>query len=238
MVKLIQKFEGREIGGYTLVEKLGEGRYGRSFLAVDDCGKKVVIKEFKPGLFGKNRRNPDEAVVLSRLSHPGIPQLLGVINICGFYGYVLEYMEGKTLESIIFREKRVFNREEFYDIGKRLIEITAYLHKNGVVHRDIRIPNIIMQDGIVKLIDFGLARFIDNEKYRAETDFSYIGDCLLYILYTGYNSDGKKRKPWYGELELKGKELDFLKRMMGIAPIYKDVEEILAEFTHAFEILE
>jgi serine/threonine protein kinase len=88
------------------------------------------------------------------------------------------------LENILFKEKRIFDRAEIYDICGKLIDIICYLHGQGIVHRDIRIPNIIINDNGLYLVDFGHANYIDNKRYKPDVDFSYLGDTLLYLYYS------------------------------------------------------
>ena len=72
---------GKQIGEYTVVSCIGKGRYGVCFLAHGPTGKEVVLKRFRPRMLRKNRyQNHYEAVILSGLSHPAVPELLGVIN--------------------------------------------------------------------------------------------------------------------------------------------------------------
>ncbi len=196
-----RNYIGKQYGGYTLLKLIGEGRYGVCFLAESHNGTQVVIKRFKPSIFKKNKdKNMYEAVILSQLSHQAIPELLGVINENDFYGFVLEKKRGDTVQSLLFEKKYRFTKQEIYFIGYQLIDIIQYLHSHGVVHRDIRIPNVLVDNGIVYLVDFGLARWADNARYKYEIDFSYLGDFLLYLLYSTFSKQTKRNLPWYEEL--------------------------------------
>ena len=166
-----------------------------AFLHGQSMGEKVVIKKFKPKMFKKNsEKNVYEAVILSKLNDKRIPEFLGVINEKGFYGFVLELKHGYTVKDMLFKYKHIFSHEEFFKIGIKLIRIIKYLHENGVVHRDIRIPNVLIDNGEVYLIDFGLARWGDNNKYPYDLDFSYLGDFLLYLLYSSFERKEKYKK--------------------------------------------
>lgn len=81
------------------------------------------------------------------------------------------------------------------------------------------------------LIDFGLARYIDNKRYKEEVDYWYMADFLLHLYYSSYNDEGMELedKPWYNELDLNDKELIFLKRLMGIEEPYKNTDEIMTD---------
>jgi len=231
-----QRYLGKRFGEYTVEAIIGEGRYGLCFLAKTDYGAKVIIKKFKPNLFAKNtEKNVFEAVILSKLKDERIPELLGVINQKGLYGFVLEWKPGITVKDMIFKHGYEFSSEEFYHIGLNLINIIEYLHKNGIVHRDIRIPNVLIDRDKIYLIDFGLARFADNNQYKYDLDYSYLGDFLLYFLYSSYKKNGnKKNLPWYEELSLNDRQRMFLKKLLGLEAIYKSIKDIEVDFIESF----
>ena len=230
------KYAGKQVGRYTIEKPIGEGRYGLCFLAKSDMGEKVAIKKFKPSIFRKNsEKNVYEAVILSKLKDRRIPELLGVINEKGFYGFILEFKNGITVKDMLFKEEYKFSNEEFFNIGIKLIKIIRCLHKNGVVHRDIRIPNVLIDNGDVYLIDFGLARWADNNQYLYNLDFSYLGDFLLYILYSSFQTKEKHKKlPWYKELPLTSEQELFLKKLLGLELAYENIDEIETDFRKVF----
>jgi serine/threonine protein kinase len=231
-----KRYVGKQFGRYTIETSIGEGRYGLCFLASSDMGQKVAIKKFKPSLFKKNsEKNVYEAVILSQLKDKRIPEFLGVINEEGFYGFILEYKNGSTVKDMLFKYKYKFSHEEFFNIGIKLIRIIRYLHENGVVHRDIRIPNVLIDKGEVYLIDFGLARWADNNQYPYNLDFSYLGDFLLYLLYSSFQIKEKPKKlPWYKELSLTFEQKVFLKKLLGIELVYENIHDIEIDFIKAF----
>jgi len=231
------KHRGKKYGEYTIEEVAGEGRYGVCFYAKNDLGQSVVLKRFKPGIFAHNsNKNAHEAVILSKLRDERIPELLGVINEKSFYAFVLEFKPGITLKDMLFKHNYKFSDEEIFRIGIKIINIIKYLHKNGVVHRDIRIPNVLVDREDVYLIDFGLARFADNNLYKYDLDYSYFGDLLLYLIYSSFQKKGSKRLPWHEELSIKGRKKIFLKRLMGIEAIYASIHDIETDFIEAFAI--
>ena len=207
------------------------------FLAHSNTGVMVIIKRFKPGIFKKNKeKNEHEAVILSQLKHTSIPELLGVINEKGLYAFVLEYKHGATVKELLFKQKHRFDNQEFFNIGTQLINIVKYLHKNGVVHRDIRIPNVLIDNGKVYLVDFGLARWANNDRYRFDVDFSYLGDFFLYLLYSSFKKENHKKLPWYQELPLTNFQQTFLKKLLGIEPFHASIDEVEKDFTEAFNV--
>jgi len=230
------KYSGKVVGKYTIESPIGEGRFGLCFLARSDMGKKVIIKKFKPSLFRRNLdKNVYEAVILSKLKDKRIPELLGVINEKGFYGFVLEFKEGFTVKELLFKHNHIFTREEFFNIGIQLISIISYLHENGVVHRDIRLPNVVINDSKVYLLDFGLARWADNNNYPYDLDFSFLGDFFLYLLYSSYEPKEKRKNlPWYKELLLTSEQKLFLKKLLGLELKYENIKDIEADFIKAY----
>lgn len=235
------RYAGKRVGQYTIDRLLGEGKYGLCFLAKSGNGNQVVIKKYKKSLRKDNL--PDrinEAVILSKLEDERIPEFLGVINVSGFYGFVLAYKRGSTVKDLLFTHRHIFSWEEFYHIGTQLIDIIKYLHDNGVVHRDIRIPNVVIDQGKLSLIDFGLARWADKEA-SYDLDFSYLGDFFLYLLYSNYERQNKRKPwlkelPWYDELSLTQEQIMFLKRLFGMEARYDNISDIETDFIKFFNI--
>jgi len=232
-----KKYAGKRFGSYTIEAPIGQGRYGVCFLAKSDNEQLVTIKKFKPGMFKKNsEKNVFEAVILSKLKDKRVPEFLGVINEKGFYGFVLEFKQGLTVKEMLFKSNHEFSNEEIFNIGLKLIRIIKYLHENGVVHRDIRIPNVIIDNEEVYLIDFGLARWSDNQ-YPSHLDFSYLGDFLLYLLYSLFQTKKMHKKlPWHQELPLTPEKTIFLKRLFGIEGIYDNINDIERDFIAFFKV--
>lgn len=227
---------GRQYGNYKIIKRLGEGRYGVCYTALSNYGETVVIKQFKPSIFKKNKKkNAYEAVILSQLDHPDVPKLLGVINEPGLYGFVIEQMPGTTVEKMLFKQKHRFQESEIYDIGCQLIGIVKYLHSKSVVHRDIRIPNVLIHHGVVSLIDFGLSRWAGGKMYRFQNDFSYMGDFLLYLHYSTYQKKQRKSYPWYIELDLTEDQVQFYKKMLRLEEPYQNIDEVENDFVSAFK---
>ncbi len=231
------KYRGAKYGEYTIEKVAGEGRYGRCFYAKNDLGHRVILKKFKPGIFAHNfEKNVHEAVILSKLRDKRIPELLGVINEKSFYAFVLELKPGITLKDMLFKHNHKFSVEEVFGIGIKTINIIKYLHENGVVHRDLRIPNVLIDEEDLYLIDFGLARFADNNRYKYDMDYSYLGDMLLYLIYSSFHKEDKKKQPWYEELPLEENQKLFLNRLMGIEAIYTSIYAIEKDFIDAFAV--
>jgi serine/threonine protein kinase len=217
-----------------VLKALGEGKFGTCYLVTDDKNL-FALKLLKKKKYQKNPRKAKyEEDILKALSHEAIPRFIRKIDDESLMGFVLEYKQGINLETMIFSQGHVFTRNEIYNIGKQLIDILKYLHGEGVVHRDIRLPNILFNDNRIYLVDFGLARWMDNKNFKPERDFLCFGNCLLHLYYTSITDKPKKSRPWYEELSLDSKELVFLKKLMGKEKGYKNINEVEMDFEEMF----
>jgi serine/threonine protein kinase len=223
------------IAEYTVEKTIGEGRYGICYL-VRRGQQFYVLKQLKKGVLKRSGTKAHfEEAVLKRLKHEAIPRFIERIEHADFRGYVIEFKEGRTFEDVIYVDKHAFERGEIYRVGCQLLEILKYLHSQEVVHRDIRVPNTLYDGQKVHLVDFGLARWINDRKYKADMDFAFLGDFLLHLYYSGFDFKGGKKRPWYEELVLTEKELFFLKRLMGLEERHGSVVEVESDFLHTFE---
>lgn len=224
---------GKKIGDYTVASCIGKGRYGVCFLALDPDGKKVILKKFRTRMWKKNKNaNHYEAVILSGLEHPAVPELLGVINNRQGYYFVLGYKEGMTLEQWLFDRKKIFTSGEIYRIGSQMFEVLEYLHGRNVVHGDISVANVTDDGEKISLLDFGLARYADGENIRFSLDYARAANVILYLLYSGY--EGKGRRPWHEELPLTGEQREFLKKLLEPEEQFRDTGTVRHEFEKIF----
>lgn len=219
---------GERINGYSILKIIGEGRYGIVYLAVNDKHEKCVIKQLKKDMLDDTREKLFyEEKILKTLDNPSFPKFISKFKDEDREGYILEYIEGKVFEDLLVIDNYEFTRDEIYKIGQQLLELVEILHNNGIVHRDIRLPNVILKENKdIALIDFGLARIIDNKKYVKDIDYWFIGDFLIHLYYSSYEVTDTEDKPWYEELDLNSEEEIFLKKLMNIEGNYKNIEEI------------
>ena len=223
----------RHAGIYTIESKLGGGRYGVCYLARDPEGRRVVLKRFRPKTFRENfGENHHEAVILSGLAHPAVPEFLGVLNLRQGYCFILEYKPGSTLRSLLFRQRTEFTDEQIFRIGAQLLDVLIYLHSRSVVHGDLSISNVLDDGRQVSLLDFGLARYMDGRDISTNLDHSCFGNVLLYLLYSRYHE--QKFGAWYEELDLSDQKKEFLKRLLGLAETFPDTESVKQEFLNCF----
>lgn len=222
----------RRAGCYTVESRLGGGRYGVCYLARDPEGRRVVLKKFRPKIWRENSGgNHHEAVILSGLDHPAIPEFLGVLNLPRGYFFILEYKQGTTLKDLLFHRHTEFTESMILRVGTQLLDILSYIHSRSVVHGDISISNIVDDGRQTALLDFGLARYTGGD-LSVDLDHSCFGNVLLYLLYSRYR--GKKFGAWYEELDLSAGKTLFLKRLMGLEAPFCDDAEVKEAFLTFF----
>lgn len=221
--------KGDVINGYSIQKRIGEGRYGIAYLAKNDAGEKCVIKQLKKKMLKETREKLFyEEKILQSLNYSAFPKFLGKFKDEYREGYILEYIDGIIFEDLVVRDRCKFTKDDIYKIAGQLLDLVEILHNNNIVHRDIRLPNVIVNQSMdLSLIDFGLARFINNERYVVQNDYWYIGDFLIHLYYTTYKSSSNEEKPWYDELDLNLSEKVFLKKLMGINnDSYENLDEV------------
>ncbi|WP_250675611.1 protein kinase family protein [Paraclostridium ghonii] len=216
------------INGYTIVNLIGQGRYGIVYLGENENSQKCVIKQLKNEMIEKSRSKLFyEEEILRKINNPAFPKFIGRFKDDYREGYILEYIQGPVFEDIVVRDNCFFTKEDIYKVGGQLLDIIEILHEYNIVHRDIRLPNVILkQNGELALIDFGLARYMNDKKYKKEIDYWFLGDFLIHLYYTTYEPIDSIERPWYEELNLTKDECAFLKKLMGIEESYKSIEEI------------
>lgn len=219
---------GEKVNGYSILKLLGEGRYGIAYLAANDNNDKCVVKQLKQEMLEQSREKLFyEEQILRQLDDTSFPKFISKFKDEFSEGYLLEYIEGTDFYDLITKYNYQFSKEKIYLVGSELLELLKRLHKNNIVHRDIRLPNVIQKENNeLALIDFGLARNIDNERYEKQIDYYYFGDFLIYLYYSTFKGTDSEERPWYEELDLNYEEIKFIKKLMGIEEQYHNSEEI------------
>jgi eukaryotic-like serine/threonine-protein kinase len=155
-----------QIGPYRVTRPLGQGGMGAVYLARDTrLDRDVALKLFSgPEATSAAAREQvlAEARAAAAFNHPHIASVHDVLDVDGQVAIVFEYVEGETLADRLKRGR--LTTDETVAIGLQLTDALAAAHQHGIVHRDLKLANIaITSDGIVKVLDFGVARVMPPE---------------------------------------------------------------------------
>lgn len=152
---------GQRFGQYEIIKLIGAGGMGEVFLARDTKLKRNVALKLLPAEFTSNKerlqRFEQEARSVSSLNHPNILTIHEIGEQEGASFIATEFIDGETLRSQI--KQNGLTLPNILDIANQTVSALAAAHEAGIVHRDIKPENImIRRDGIVKILDFGLAK--------------------------------------------------------------------------------
>jgi len=163
-----ESLKGEIIGYYQLLELLGRGGMGEVYLAHDPrLNRRVAVKLLPAAIVDDKervRRFEQEARATSAISHPNVAHVYEIGEAHGRRFIAMEYVHGSTLRQALRRGPL-----EVYEAVEICIQIAIALaaaHEAGVVHRDIKPENIVIRvDGYVKVLDFGLAKLVEDRLY-------------------------------------------------------------------------
>ena len=167
---------GQRVGAYLLIREIGQGGMGAVFLAerADDQFRKHVAIKFVRGVPSADllRRFKSERQILATLDHPNVARLLdGGVTDAGEPYVVMEYVDGKPIDA--------YCKDKPLETGARLrlfrdvCSAVQAAHRRLIVHRDIKPLNILVAaDGTVKLLDFGIAKLLDDPEGPSATQTS------------------------------------------------------------------
>lgn len=164
----MDKYIGKRLDArYEVNELIGVGGMSLVYRAYDVIeAQSVAIKILKDEYFGNSefmKRFKNESRAVAVLSHPNIVKVLNVSFGTNFQYIVMEYISGITLKEYISKKGQI-DWKESVQIITQVLKALAHAHSRGVIHRDIKPQNImITDDNVVKVTDFGIARFFTNE---------------------------------------------------------------------------
>ena len=162
---------GQTIGKYRVVSRLGRGGMGTVYKAVDETlGREVAIKSLHPDLADSEvlKRFRAEAVTLARLNHPNIATLYDLTEHEGELLMVMEFVNGETFDT---RSERAgpMPIPRASELCLQVLDALAHAHRAGIVHRDLKPANLMLsQSGLVKVMDFGIARMAGTEHLTSD----------------------------------------------------------------------
>ncbi|WRP04950.1 protein kinase [Rossellomorea aquimaris] len=258
--RLIDGFEqtwkpGENINGYHIIQFVGKGSYGTTYSVIDhSSGKEAILKRIRPykKLFSNHVQYvQNEMNALQSLSHPQFPSVYTTGEYRKTPYFVMEKMHGQTFEELIFHEGKTYSEVESLKLVAQLVILVQWIHENGFVHRDLRIPNILLDRGTLQIIDFGLACELnatsetnpwEHKDYMRDkskkSDFYAIGHFLLFLLYSSYEPTMKKERSWEEELAIHHDTRMVIRRLLQIGSGFRDAEEIMEELFRVIDTLQ
>lgn len=175
------KSRGFFLGGHRLLDHLGTGGMSSVFLAQHRFLSRQVAIKVMPSTRSEDPSFLDrfilEARVTSRLSHPNIVRLFDIDQQDGTQFMVMEFVEGEDLRAIVKRDGPM-PLEQAADVVAQTASGLQHAHERGLVHRDVKPANLLLgPNGVVKILDLGLARSDDAELHseRLEPSWGMMG---------------------------------------------------------------
>lgn len=153
---------GSTLQNYSIVKQVGEGGMANVYLAKHiQLGHQVALKLLKPE-FAEHpnirKRFLAEAKNLANMEHPNVIKVVDLIDAGDIVAFVMEYIDGQTLEEYINRNKPLSNHT-IEPLFSQMVEGLNYIHEKGFIHRDIKPSNfMVTSNGQIKLLDFGIAK--------------------------------------------------------------------------------
>jgi len=156
---------GERLGSYQVIALLGAGGMGEVYRASDSKLGRVVALKVLPSGFATNdqrmARFQREAQILAALNHPNIATIHGLEDSGATHALVMELVEGPALADRIAEGPMPL--EDALNIAAQIAEALEYAHERGIIHRDLKPANVkITPDGKVKVLDFGLAKALED----------------------------------------------------------------------------
>ena len=159
------KLEGRRVGGYTLIRETGRGGTGVVYLAErsdDTFRRQAAVKLVLPpaNSHAVISRFQQEREILASLDHPNIAKLLDAgVTEEGWPFFIMEFVDGQPIDR--WCDQRKLTVSQRLELFGGVVDAVQFAHRHLVVHRDLKPGNIfVTNDGIVKLLDFGIAKVL------------------------------------------------------------------------------
>jgi serine/threonine-protein kinase len=153
------------IGKYRIKELLGSGGFGKVYRAEDTWLKIPVAIKVPHDQHPKLDEMLCEARLLASLDHPNIVRVLNSEKTENVFYFVMEYVDGQSLESILEKEKTL-PLDTFFDYIEKILGAVEYAHKKNILHRDLRPANILIsKEGVLKIADFGISKDLQNAPF-------------------------------------------------------------------------
>lgn len=159
-----QAKSSKKIGDYLLVKKLGEGTTAKVFLAKHEkTGELIAMKRIQIQLVARHKSNRanlrSELYIMNKINHPNVMHCKEFYESDHHYYILMEYCNKGTLEFFRSAKRRKYSEEECMVYLRQIMEGFRVLRKFKVIHRDIKLENLLLHDDVLKISDFGVAKF-------------------------------------------------------------------------------
>lgn len=171
----MDKYVGKKLDGrYEIQELIGVGGMATVYKAKDIKNNRTVAIKILKDEFSQNsefiRRFKNESKAIAVLSHPNIVKVYDVSFGDVIQYIVMEYIDGITLKEYIEQQEKSIDWKMAVYFTSQILKAMQHAHEKGIVHRDVKPQNMmLLQDGTIKVTDFGIARF-SNTETRTMTD--------------------------------------------------------------------
>lgn len=166
-MKFIYSTGQRVLDGYTIKRGIGQGGFGEVYYALSDGGKEVALKLVRGQNLDVELRGMAQCM---NLKHPNLLSLFDLrTDVHGDNWVVMEYISGEPLSGVINRHPEGLPTDLVQQWFLTLTKAVGYLHDQGIVHRDLKPGNIFLENGTVKVGDYGLCKFISSSQRTAQT---------------------------------------------------------------------
>lgn len=153
---------GKKLGDYEIISSLGKGGFGSVWKAKSPQGAIVAMKVLNPQALENEKvvkKFFHEAMILAKLDHPNITRLLEFFPDGNNYAIAMEYVEGVELKKLLQQQQNLLPFNFAFRIAKQTLDAFQYAHESGILHRDIKPGNIMIDNkGNSKIMDFGIAK--------------------------------------------------------------------------------
>jgi hypothetical protein len=156
----------RPLDGYTIKRGIGKGGFGEVYYALSDGGKEVALKLVR----GDEQVELRGVAQCLNLKHPNLVSLYDLrTDNNGDHWVVMEYVAGEPLSAVISRHPGGVPRELVREWFLGIARAVSYLHDHGIVHRDLKPANVFLENGTLKIGDYGLSKSISTSQRTAQT---------------------------------------------------------------------
>ena len=157
----------KPLDGYTIKRGIDRGGFGEVYYALSDAGKEVALKLLQDNLDVELRG----VTQCLNLAHPNLVTIFDIKQDSdNDHWIIMEYLPGQTLEAVLDANPNGLSSADTQQWVSGIASGLAFLHECGIVHRDLKPANIFCRDGVVKIGDVGLSKFITHSRRGAQTE--------------------------------------------------------------------